>query len=212
MTMWRVIQAIAASGEDGGVLPVTASELRAMCYQALTWGCKGLTYFSYTLTAPENESGKGLYRSPTLAQMYRTQAAEISSLNDILVLPTDDYSWHYRRGSRVTFSNSLSGWNSHENFNYIIKHDSGASYLIVVNKDARSVSSTTISITGLGLTGSLSVITLGAAIGGNVPGQTFTTSSISNGVSFTDNRGFPGLGVKIYKIATSSLNCSFRYE
>jgi hypothetical protein len=73
-----------------------------------------------------------------------------------------------------------------------------------VNKDARSVSSTTISITGLGLTGSLSVITLGAAIGGNVPGQTFTTSSINNGVSFTDNRGFPGLGVKIYKIATST--------
>jgi hypothetical protein len=191
-SIWRCIQAIGTGQDAAGVVPITASELRGIVYQTITQNMKGIAYFSYTLTAPEGSAHKGLFTNPALAQVYRNQAAEINSLNDILVLPTIDYCWQYRQGTKVSFSNQLSGWSGHRNFNYMLKQDGATTYLIVLNKDTRSV---TTDITIQGLSGTMTAVTLGNSNAGATPGRSLP---VMNG-KFTDT--FGSLAANVYKIS-----------
>ena len=79
------------------------------------------------------------------------------------------------------------------NFNYILKNYNGSYYLIVVNKDSRTVSNVTITI--VGLTGDTTATTLGIETQGS--GRSGRVLNVSNG-KFTDS--FDGSVVHIYKI------------
>ena len=129
--------------------------------------------------------------------MYINQATEIKSLNDILVLPSLDYSWQYRKGTKVSFSKQLTASgssyiNGFTNFNYMLKQDGGTYYLIVLNKDSRSV---TTDITIQGLSGTMTATTLGNVNAGSTAGRTLT---VNNG-RFIDS--FDGFAVHIYQLS-----------
>jgi hypothetical protein len=187
--VYQTISAIGTTNpDDAGLYELTPTELRAWVYLSITMNMKGLAYWSYSWT-PNNQ---GLDNNLSLAQAYINQAAEIKSLNDILVLPTKDYRWQYRQGTQVAFSKTLSGWNGFSNFNYMLKQNGNTYYLIVLNKDSRAV---TTDITVQGLTGSMTATTLGNANAGSVPGKIL---SVNNG-KFTDS--FNGYAVHIYQMS-----------
>lgn len=191
--VWPIIQSLSGT-DSGGVLPISAKELRALQYTAITMNVKGLSYYQYSYTY-DITPNVALITDQTMVDMYANAAKEIKSLNDILVLPTEDYSWEYRKGSQVSFSKTLNldmWWLDRTNFNYMLKHDGNTWYLIVVNKDIRPISDVVITINGL--SGLMTATTIGLPEAGSVPGRTV---SVNNG-KFTDN--FDGYGVKIYKI------------
>lgn len=189
--VWAVIQAVGCK-DDGGVTTLSKTELRALQYTAITMNIKGLSYYSYSWTPNDC----GLIKDPQLITMYNNAAREIKALNDVLVLPTKDYSWEYRNGTQVSFSKTLTldmWWMVRTNFNYMLKQDGNTWYLIVVNKDIRPISDVVITINGL--SGIKTATTIGLPEAGSVPGITLP---VNNG-KFTDS--FDGYGVKIYKIS-----------
>ncbi|MCX9085628.1 MAG: hypothetical protein OIN87_12615, partial [Candidatus Methanoperedens sp.] len=189
--LWAVIQAVGCK-DDSGVTPLSKGELRALQYSAITMNIKGLSYYSYSWTPNDC----GLFKDPKLVTMYNNAAREIKALNDVLVLPTKDYSWEYRKGTQVSFSKKLTTnmwWLDRTNFNYMLKQDGNIWYLIVVNKDIRPISDVGITINGL--SGMMTATTIGLPEAGSVTGRKF---SVSNG-KFTDS--FDGYGVNIYKLS-----------
>lgn len=200
--VWAVIQANGVP-EGNRVVPTT-KEARANTYTAITMDVKGIGFWSYkgmggslTPTAAFPKGTTGLYNKPELHSYYRQLAKELNSLNDILVLPTKDYSWEYYEGKDVSFSKNLKKtvlWGSRTNFNYILKQDGDTSYLIVVNKDSRPISDVGITIGGL--TGAKTATTLGLETGGS--SKAGKTLSVNNG-KFTDS--FDGYAVHIYQVS-----------
>lgn len=195
--VYAVVQAI--SKEEYNLLPVTKLELRGLVFLAITMHMRGIIYYTYNeqrvITNPVELYG--LVRDPVMVQMYIDQINEIKSLNDILVLPTKDYSWQQRKGTQVSFSTVLTASGNpyidgFTNFNWILKQDNGIHYLIVLNKDTRPIT-TTISISGI--TGTLPITTLGNYPTGS--GRAGRILNINNG-QFTDS--FDGLAVHIYQI------------
>jgi len=187
--VWMGIQAVSATDESG-TLRLTAKEVRVLVYASLTMDTQGV--FIYTGNTAEN----ALVSDPVLLQIYINQIEELKSLENILLLPTKDFSWQYRKGTLVSFSTVLTETvfgRPYTNYNWILKQDGNIHYLIIVNKDVRSVT-TTISISGL--MGTLPIKTLGLeTTGSGRVGRTLT----SNNGSFTDS--FDGLAVHIYQIS-----------
>ncbi len=184
---WPVLQALSAP-DDASALPTTKEETKALIYTALTMNVKGLAYWSYSWTP--NDSG--LWKDQQKVSEHIAIANEINSISDILLLPTKDYSWEFHKGNgSVKFSNNPVKWRGYQQLNYLLKRFEATHYLIVVNKDAMPI---TTSITISGLTGSATVIELGLAEAGSIPGRTIPAE---NG-QFMDV--LLGLGVKIYQI------------
>lgn len=193
--VWAVVQANGVVFED--LLVPTRKEARCNTYTAITMDIKGIGYWGYkSYGGPDNTSG--LYKNIELHKYYKQLAREIVSLNNILILPTLDYSWQYYQGTNVKFSRILIRQVLGEkftNFNYILKREGRIYYLIVVNKDPRSVSNVTLNITGI--IGKMKIVTLGLEKQGS--GRYGRTILGVNG-KFNDN--FDGYAVHIYKILT----------
>ena len=201
--LYPIIQAL-SSVDSSGTQPLTFSEMRGLVYQAITFNSKGLAFYTFS-----GEVDSGLYHNDTMVAQYNKVATELKSFNDFLVLPTKDYSWHYRQGTRVSFSKTLTHelW-AHDNnytpqylvftatnFNYILKLDNNTYYLIVVNKDTRPISDVELTISGL--TGTMPVKTLGLETSGS--GRAGRVFAANNG-QFTDS--FDGYAVHIYQISS----------
>ncbi len=192
--VYAVIQALSAD-DNANVQPVTKSELRGLIFLAITMNMKGLFYYTYNEQTDDLSVHYGLVRDQTLVQQYIDQAAEIKSLNDILVLPTKDYRWQHRQGTQVSFSKALTASGSiyidgYTNFNYMLKQDGSVYYLIVLNKDTRSISDVVITVSGLN----------GPMTAKKIIGSSTTANQdapVNNGV-FTDS--FDGLAVHVYQI------------
>ena len=198
--IWAVLEGYSQPIWDGGgqVLPATPQEIRANTYLAITMGVQGIGYFLYK-GWPMGIDGKtaGLFGNQTLHAYYCQLARELKGLNDILVLPTTDYSWEYRKGTKVSFSETLTTtilWRTRTNFNFILKQSGSTTYLIIVNKSYNGISNITISVSGL--TDS-SIKTLGLETIGS--GRAGRVLSVNNG-QFTDS--FDGLAVHIYEIGS----------
>lgn len=188
---WPVIQSL-SKDDDAQKSPTTLAETKALCFNAICMNVKGLAYWSFSWTPND----AGLYHNETKVQEHILMVSEMRLIEDILLLPTADYSWEFRKGSTVTFSNPLTGtWRGYQNFNWMLKHDGTLTYLIVVNKDPRPCT-TDIIISGINGTGQ--VQELGLQGTGAQPGR-MTTHSNGRIVGET----FQGLGVKIYKIVGS---------
>lgn len=193
--------------QDGGghILPATPQEIRCNTYLAITMGVQGIGYFLYK-GWPMGADGRtaGLFVDQTLHAYYTQLARELKLFNDILVLPTKDYSWEYRKGTSVSFSKTLTKdilGRTRTNFNYILKQSGSTTYLIVVNKDPRSISDVRITISGL--TGTISAKTIGLESSGS--GRTGKVLTVNNG-QFTDS--FDGYAVHIYQIGSdTSIPC-----
>jgi len=196
--VWTYIQAN-INAPSYGTLEPTKPEIRANTYTAITLDVKGILFWGYLVGGDWTNTSTvvGIYSNPTLAAYYNEIASEIRSLNDILVLPTLDYSWHYHPGTKVSFSKkftkTLHGLNM-TNFNYILKQNGNTWYLIVVNKDTRPISD--VGITIAGLSGSMTATTLGNIDAGSIPGRTLP---VTDG-QFIDS--FDGLAVHIYEIGS----------
>jgi len=200
--VYPVIQALSQPTPDGdGVQAINKSELRAVIFLAITMNMKGLAYFSYNEHSVITDSTKlyGLVRDQTMTQWYIDQASEIKALNDILVLPTKDYSWQHRQGTQVNFSKVLTASgstyiNGYTNFNYMLKQDGSVYYLIVLNKDTRPISDVAITVSGLN-----GPMTAKKIIGSSTVAN--QDAPVTNGV-FTDS--FDGLAVHVYQIYSGS--------
>ncbi|MDW7725602.1 MAG: carbohydrate binding domain-containing protein [Candidatus Methanoperedens sp.] len=200
--VWAGIQANGV--KEGSRVPMTPKEARANTYTAITMNVDGIYYWSYlgwggslTSTSKFPYGTTGLYNNPKLHTYYRQLARELNSLNDILVLPTKDYSWEYRKGTGVSFSKTLTDnlwWRTRTNFNYMLKQDGNTWYLIVVNKDSRPISDVVITINGM--TGTMTAKTLGLETSGSQ--RAGRTLSVNNG-QFTDS--FDGYAVHIYRVS-----------
>lgn len=199
--VWAVLQAYGLN--MGNFFELTPKEARANTYTAITMDAKGIGYWGYLSWTDLNPSpGQpygtgGLYNDITLHNYYRQLGRELTSINDILVLPTKDYSWEYRKGTMVSFSKSLTKdilWRTRSNFNYMLKQDGDKWYLIVVNKDSRTISNVGITINGL--SGIKTAKTLGLETSGS--GRAGRILSVNNGL-FTDS--FDGLAVHIYQLS-----------
>ncbi len=187
---WPVLQAL-STPDDARALPTTKEETRAQTYTAITMNVKGLAYWSYSWTPND----AGLWKDQAKVDEHRKISNEINYLSDILVLPTKDYSWEYRKGTDVSFSKTLTfdlDGRTRTNFNYMLKQYGNISYLIVVNKDPSEISNVGITINGLNAT---SAKTIGLIEAGSNPGKTL---AVSNG-TFIDS--FAGLDVNIYEIS-----------
>ncbi|MBU3979218.1 hypothetical protein KJ980_01275 [Patescibacteria group bacterium] len=192
--VYAVIQAL-STDDNANVQPVTKSELRGLIFLAITMNMKGLFYYTYNEQTDDLSVHYGLVRDQTLVQQYIDQAAEIKALNDILVLPTKDYRWQHRQGTQVSFSKALTASGSiyidgYTNFNYMLKQDGSVYYLIVLNKDTRSISDVVITVSGLN-----GPMTAKKIIGSSTTANQDTP--VNNGV-FTDS--FDGLAVHVYQI------------
>lgn len=190
----------------GDLFVPTPQEIRANSYTAITMNVNGIGYWGYLTWGGSDHSTtefpyctSGLYNDISLHNYYRQLGKEITELNDILVLPTTDYSWEYRKGTTVHFDKVLKPdvsvlWNADRtNFNYIMKQDADKTYLIIVNKDSRSISDVEITVDGL--SGSMNAKTLGLVSAGSVPGRMIP---VDNG-KFTDS--FEGYAAHIYMIS-----------
>ncbi len=194
--VYSVIAALSVP-DSVGVQPLTKPELRTSIFLAVTMNMKGLAYFAYNENSLEDHYG--LVRDQTMVQQYIDQAAEIKALNDILVLPTKDYRWQHRPGTQVSFSKVLTINDSiyvdgYTNFNYMLKQDGSVHYLIVLNKDSRSISDVGITVAGLN----------GPMTAKKIIGSSTTANQdapVNNGV-FTDS--FDGLAVHVYQIYSGS--------
>lgn len=188
---YPVIQSLGAR-DDAYKMPTTLAETKALAYSSICMNVKGMAFWSFSWT-PNNA---GLWLDQQKVNEHVLMVQEIRLIEDILLLPTKDYSWQYRKGSQVSFSNPLSGtWNGYQNFNYMLKQDGSIWYLIVVNKDSRSCI-TDIQISGL--PGQGQVVELGLNGTGAQPGR---VTSHTNGKIAGET--FQGLGVKIYKIMST---------
>lgn len=177
-------------------------EVRANTYIAITMDVKGILFYGYNIFGAQNQN-TGLSNNPELHAYYRQLGKELIQLNDVLVLPTKDYSWEFRKGTNVTFSKTLTKnllWRTYTNFNYILKQSGNEYYLIIVNKDSRPISGVDITIKGL--TGSMTAKTLGLETSGS--GRAGRAFNVNNG-QFTDS--FDGLAVHIYQISSDIITC-----
>lgn len=201
--VWAVIQANGV--KEGDRLPPTPQEARANTYTAITMDVKGIGYWSYlgwggsnTPTAQFPNCTSGLYNNSSLYNYYKQLGNELTSLNNILIFPTKDYQWHYHPGTQVNFSNVITKTvlqKSRTNFNYTLKEQGSTKYLIVVNKDASSI---TTDITVSGLTGTMTAKTLGLETSGSSrAGRTLT---VTNG-KFTDS--FDGYAAHVYEVSST---------
>ncbi len=184
----------ATENGDSSTLKLTKSEIRALIYTSLTFNAKGLYFFSGINT--EN----GLINYPSLLKLYEDQMKELLLLENILLLPSEDYSWQYNKGTLVTFNKTLSEtvfFHTYTNFNWILKQSENTYYLIIVNKDTRPISDVEIIITPLLNSGLKIAKTIGTIEAGSTPNRIL---SINNG-KFTDT--FYGLAVHIYQIGSS---------
>lgn len=213
--VWAVVQAngLQEGSSDAYRLVPVPKEARVNTYTAITMDVKGLGYWGYESTGSENATPEfpygtsGLYNNPSLHSYYKNLARELKSLNDILVLPTKDYSWHYHSGTDVTFNKTLTRTvlgKTRSNFNYILKQDINKLYLIVVNKDSRPISDVDITIAGL--SGTMNAKTLGLTDAGSIPGRTLP---VTNG-KFTDS--FDGYGVHIYEVSSGTQSSIGKYN
>lgn len=191
--VWTVIQ---ANGVPFDKLFVpTSKEARGNTYVAITMDVKGIGYWGYKSYGGTSDTS-GLYKNSELHLYYKQLAREITSLNNILVLPTLDYSWQYHTGTKVKFNKILTKtviYKQFTNFNYIIKRQCNIYYLIVVNKDSRPISDVTISIKGI--TCNITIRTLGLETQGS--GKAGRIINGNNG-KFIDS--FDGYAAHIYKI------------
>lgn len=198
--IWAVIQANGVP--EGDRLVPTEKEARANTYTAITMDVKGIGYWSYegwgsSIISPNPNGTSGIYNNPQLHGYYLQLARELVSINDILVLPTKDYSWNFHKGFNVSFSKTLTKKvlsNTMTNFNYMLKQDGDTYYLIIVNKDSRSIAGVNINIKGL--TGTMTVTTLGLEDSGS--GRAGRVLNVKNG-KFKDS--FDGYAVHIYQMS-----------
>jgi len=195
--VWTYIQAN-IDAPSYGTLEPTKPEARCNTYTAITLDVKGVLFWGYLIGGDWTNTSTvvGVYSNQTLAAYYNQIVGEIRYLNDILVLPTIDYSWHYHPGTKVSFSKTLTKtvhWQTVTNFNYILKQYGNTWYLIVVNKDSRPISD--VGITVIGPSGSMTVKTLGLETSGS--GRAGRVLAANNG-QFIDS--FDGLAVHIYQI------------
>ncbi len=189
---WPVLQALSAP-DDARALPTTKEETRALIYTAITMNVKGLAYWSYSWTPND----AGLWKNQKKVDEHISIANEINYLDDILLLPTKDYSWYGHSGTSVSLTpnpvKEVEG-NSIKAFSYILKQQGNTWYLIVVNKDSNPINNVNIAIDGL--TGEMSVKTLGLETeGSEAAGRTL----IANNGRFTDS--FDGYAAHIYRIS-----------
>lgn len=211
--VWTYIQANGKEDPTWGAYVPTPKEARANTYTAITLDVKGIWFWGYLVGGDYShlETSVGLYMNPSLAIYYNNLMGELRSFNNILVLPTIDYSWQYHVGTKVSFNKNytktLTRWKKQQtNFNYILKQYGTTYYLIIVNKDSRQIDNVEIIINPLSTSGLKTLKTLGTIEAGSSPNRTL---SINNG-TFTDS--FDGYAVHIYQIDTSlcpTSQCNF---
>jgi hypothetical protein len=196
--LYPVIQALGKT-DEAEVYVISEDELRALTYSCICMDVKGLSYYLYDMKVGFGDirGGMGLSDNPTVLAYYKKSVTELKSLSNIFLMPTIDYEWHFRTGSRVSISPNLT-WDlwgrTYKNFKWILKGDATGTYLIVVNKDVRSISNVTITINNM--SGTKTVRTIGNYTTGT--GRTGRTLTINNGV-FSEPL-FDGLAVHIYQI------------
>lgn len=200
--VWGVIQAngIDFKPRDDFIQEVaTYREAKANAWVAITMDVRGLTFWTYHHKFPDGTQ-VGLDQNPAARSYYKKIAAELKNLNNILTLPTADYSWHYHPGTMVTFDKKLTKkvlWSNRTNFNYILKKGSEDYYLIIVNKDSISIQNVKITIAPL--TNQKIAQTIGTETDGS--GKAGRVINISN-KQIIDS--FDGYAVHIYKLANTT--------
>lgn len=183
----------------------TKQQARSQAYLAITLNVNGIQWW----TGKDYKNSKGgegwkkigLNANSTVRAYFMDIGQELIGLNDILVLPTKYYSWQYHKNNIVLFSPNptytLNG-KVYNKFNYILKQNSTATYLIVVNKDANDLEN--IQITIPELTGAMTSTTLGLEeIGSSRAGRML---SVTNG-TFIDT--FDGFAAHVYEIAAKKV-------
>lgn len=188
-TTWRVIP---------------ENKLRAYIYWAITAGYSGIDVWGYKYWG-NGTTSYGLVSNATIRTYYNSFAGELTSpyIQDVLLLPTLNYSWNYAVtwDTKVTFSTnptrSAYGTTGY-GLTYRLKYNTTSNkyYLIVANKLNVSVSPT---ITISGLTGTQTATTMGiTGTGSSAPNRHLTVIS---GV-FTDT--IDAYAGHIYEIASSN--------
>ncbi len=194
--VWTYIQANGFNITTGGntVLVPTFQEIRAQTYTALTMDLKGIILYGY-----QKGAGEGMQENPLMVAGANNLSKELKGLNNILILPTDAFSWQYKQNFSTVYFNpnptKTVQKKTVKRFNYILKHNSTADryYLIAVNKDANQ---TTTNISISGLTGVRLATTLGLeTTGSQAAGRQLL---VTNG-TFTDT--FNGYAAHTYEIA-----------
>ncbi len=204
-----IVQANAFREGDTQVL--STKQVRARAYQSIAMGYDFIAWWSYGAALsgrndPVTGNLSGSAANETRNKEMQRISAEIKSLEPILLLPRTAYSWQYQKDyDSVSFSNNpskyISGLKETFNaFNYRLIKDpaSNTYYLIVVNKDANSVS-TTITIQAIAGAGAMTAKTLGLETAGSANAGRMLT--VNNG-QFTDT--FDGYTAHIYQICSGT--------
>jgi hypothetical protein len=179
------IQFNTVTGQWGALVP-TVPELRATYFAAVCLGCAGVGFWSYSSTSAEG------YKSATLVSGMNALAGDVKSLNDMLVSKTVDAGYFGHPGGTVSFGTKYSKQifgKPTTNFDWMVKQN----YLIIVNKDHRTITST-ISVGGMTELNAIRLAKLG------VTAKTIPVTISGGKGTFTDS--FAGYGVHIYQIGT----------
>ncbi len=180
----------------------TPAEMRTQAFLAITMDVSGVGWWpgkdakkSY-LSAAYTPIGFMAYQQSKNSVF--NIAKEIKSLNDILTMPTVNYSWQRHKNNYVLFSGSnltytLNG-TSYNKLNYMLKQNSTHTYLIVVNKDSYPLNNTQITIPGISGTSTVTTIGNDTTTGTGKKGRTLT----ANNGQFTDS--FDSFAVHIYQL------------
>jgi len=197
--VWAVIQGTGGIDSVNGTLVPTPQEARATTYSAICMDVKGISFWSYhirPLELRQTTIDLGLYGNQSLWIYYKQIAKELRTFNDILILPTQAYSWYGHEDNTSVLiepnNSKLVENRTIKRFSYILKKSGNVYYLIVVNKDSTSISnvSITVPMQNLGIAKTLGLETIGSQAAGRI-------LNITNG-KFIDS--FDSYAVHIYEI------------
>lgn len=210
--VWAVTEAWGKeTGFNSGLkfYPLSAAEARADAYFLISLGVKGIEWWGYqTDDVSATIHPVGIVGETTLIAQYNKLATEIRSLEQILLLPTKNYSWQYRVDNAVTFNNNPTKFVIYENrkrLNYMLKQNESVYYLFVVNKD-QAQTNTDVIIKELSGTGAMTARTLGSETTGSSRAGRILT--VTNG-KFVDS--LDGYAVHIYEISPGAAG-AFKYN
>lgn len=200
-SVWLVINSNAISGADG-LFSITENEARGLSFLAIASGVQGIAYYGY-IVYPDN----GLVHNNTIRQWYGNLKNEISSLNNILIMPTKSIFWMDDKNTsytNITPNPTKTVYSGERNkFTYILKQpNTSVSYLIAVNKDVNSSGEVQINIGGM--TGTQNVTFLGNATSGSGEATSNNASQIITATNGVFNDTFDGYAVHIYQISNAT--------
>jgi len=201
--VWSYVQAFGVNRTYKPVA-ITKTMARSVIWMQITSGIDGILFYAWLSEGDWSDANTstGMWRNQTLGAQYNDLVGEVRSMNDILVAPMVSHQWFQHQSSDVTFGttiNKVVHYQNVNNWNYMRKEVGGKTYLVVVNKDAASVSNVQMTLSGL--SGITDAKMLGDETSGSASEHKVTPLTVTNGV-FTDS--FDGFAVHIYEITDYS--------